>query len=97
MSQISSPLQQLRLPPVTPRPWRFRDFPILAWWAPPGTASEADFWTYKDAGFTLCTVNSDADYARALEMAARVRLPVMAYRQCQGFSGTKPDKAPDFT
>lgn len=79
------PLQQLQLPPVERRPWRFRKFPIIAWWGPPGTASLVDFQNYKDAGFNLYAANPDTGYEQALRFAAQIDLPVMAYRRTQGF------------
>jgi hypothetical protein len=88
-------LQALTLPRVYRRPWRFRKFPIIAWWGPPGTATLRDFRAYKDAGFTLYAANPDTGYEPAMEMAARVDIPVMAYRQVQGFG--LPARPADYT
>ena len=52
-------LEALMLPRVVRRPWRFRRFPIIGWWGPPGTAKLADFRAYKDAGFTIYAANPD--------------------------------------
>jgi hypothetical protein len=94
MSAFNEPgaLESLHLPRVIRRPWRFRKFPIIAWWGPPGTAKLAGFRAYRDAGFTLYAANPDTGYAQAVEMAARAGLPVMAYRQAQGF-GLPPEPA----
>lgn len=78
-------LERLELPPVTRQPWRFEKFPIIAWWGPPGTASRRDFENYKNAGFNLYAANPDTGYERAVDLAGRVGLKVMAYRQLQGF------------
>ena len=78
-------LQKLQLPPVAKKPWRFKKFPIIGWWGPPGTARLEDFQNYKDAGFTIYAANPDTGYDRALDLAARTGLSVMAYRQPQGF------------
>ncbi len=88
-------LENLQLPGVVKQPWRFRKFPIIAWWGPPGTARAEDFRAYKEAGFTLYAANPDAGYERALQLAAQAGLPVMAYRQVQGF-GLPPEPA-DFS
>lgn len=78
-------LPQLQLPPVAKKPWRFKKFPIIAWWGPPGTARLEDFQAYKEAGFTLYAANPDTGYEQAMEFAQRTGLSVMAYRQRQGF------------
>lgn len=88
-------LQDLQLPAVAKQPWRFRKFPIIAWWGPPGTARAEDFRGYEEAGFTLYAANPDSGYNRALQLAAQAGLPVMAYRQAQGF-GLPPQPA-DFS
>ncbi|HTL29898.1 MAG TPA: hypothetical protein VL282_11780 [Tepidisphaeraceae bacterium] len=54
------PITQLNLPKVEAQPWRFKEFPIVAWWSPPGTATDEDFRAYKDCGFTLYLANPDA-------------------------------------
>src|SRR5262249_6697192 len=48
------------------RPWRFKEFPIIAWWGPPGTAGQEAFETYRDAGFTLHATNPDEGFDQAL-------------------------------
>jgi hypothetical protein len=97
MTQPAPPksLADLRLPPVPRAPWRFREFPIIAWWGPPGTAPVSDFQNYRDAGFTLYAANPDTGYDDAMEKAARVGLKLLAYRTPQGFG--LPAKAADFT
>jgi hypothetical protein len=94
-SQQAAPLEAVRLPRVVRRPWRFQGFPIIGWWGPPGTAKLEDFRAYKDAGFTVYAANPDTGYDSAMEMAARAGLPVMAYRQPQGFG--LPPKPTDYT
>ena len=91
----AEPLENLKLPPVARRPWRFRQFPIIAWWGPPGTARRQDFQAYKEAGFTLYAANPDEGYERAMELARQSGLSVMAYRRAQGF-GLPPAPA-DFS
>jgi hypothetical protein len=76
----------LQLPPVQREPWRFKNFPILAWWGPPGTATLEDFKRYKDAGFTLYAANPDAGFNRAMRFARQAGLDVMPFRQGQGFA-----------
>lgn len=88
-------LQSLQLPAVAKRSWRFKKFPIIAWWGPPGTARLEDFQAYKNAGFTLYAANPDTAYERALDLARRTGLSVMAYRQPQGFG--LPPQAADFS
>lgn len=78
-------LESLTLPPVVRRPWRFRKFPIIAWWGPPGTAKPDDFRAYRDAGFNLYAANPDTGYEQAMEKAAHAGLSIMPYRQPQGF------------
>jgi hypothetical protein len=92
---VDGPLAQLQLPAVPRKPWRFKQFPIIAWWGPPGTARREDFQAYKDAGFTLYAANPDTGYEQALEHAAHTGLKVMAYRQAQGFG--LPPKPADYT
>ncbi len=87
-------LSTLQLPPVVKKPWRFKKFPIIGWWGPPGTARLDDFQAYKDAGFTLYAANPDSGYDRALDFAAQAGLSVMAYRQPQGFG--LPPQTVDF-
>ncbi len=87
-------LSKLQLPPVAKKPWRFKKFPIIAWWGPPGNARIEDFEAYKDAGFTLYAANPDSGYDRALDFATRTGLSVMAYRKPQGFG--LPPQAVDF-
>ena len=97
MTQTTPPksLADLRLPPGPHAPWRFREFPIIAWWGPPGTAGVSDFQNYRDAGFTLYAANPDSGYDGAVEKATRVGLKLLAYRTPQGFG--LPAKATDFT
>src|SRR5688500_4313124 len=78
-------LDDLKLPPAPAQPWRFREFPIIAWWGPPGTATAEDFKRYKDAGFTLYAANPDTGYASVVPMARDAGLKVMAFRTLQGF------------
>jgi len=78
-------LKDLNLPPVEKQPWRFEGFPILAWWAPPGTASFEDFKNYKDAGFTIYPANPDEGFEKSLELAAQAGLMIMPFRSFQGF------------
>lgn len=92
---MAEPLQKLKLPFVKVKPWRFRKFPIIAWWGPPGTASFQDFLNYKDAGFTLYAANPDTGFEQSLNFAEQAGLGVMAYRQVQGF--VLPPKSVDFS
>ncbi len=79
-------LLDLRLSPIEKKDWRFDQFPILAWWCPPGTATLEDFKRYKDAGFTLYVANPDDGFEKALEYAREAGLDVMAFRKKQGFA-----------
>lgn len=78
-------LMNLALPPVKQKPWIFKEFPILAWWAPPGTANFSDFKMYKEAGFTLYPANPDTGYERSIELAKQAGLKILAFRTMQGF------------
>jgi hypothetical protein len=89
-----SPLSTLDLPPVEKQPWRFTEFPIIAWWAPPGNASIEDFAAYREAGFNIHPLNRDTGFWDALEKAEKVGLKVMPYRSHQGF--VLEDQAIDF-
>lgn len=75
----------LELPAVRREPWCFTKFPIIAWWGPPGTATLKDFNRYKDAGFTLYAANPDTGFDRAMRLAKRADLDVMAFKRGQGF------------
>ena len=86
-------LDDLKLPAVEKKPWAFKRFPIMAWWCPPGTATLADVRRYKAAGFNLYCANPDAGFARALNYARQAGLPVLAWREPQGF-GLPPLPAP---
>jgi hypothetical protein len=68
------------------RPWRFREFPIIAWWGPPGSAGRQAFETYRDAGFTLHATNPDEGFAQALAYVEAVGLRSMPFRTAQGFA-----------
>lgn len=73
------------LPPVEARPWKFQQFPILAWWGPPGAAGREAFEAYRDAGFNLYLANPDSGYEAAMEQVRGVGLKAMPYRTLQGF------------
>jgi hypothetical protein len=68
------------------RPWRFTEFPIIAWWGPPGTAGREAFEAYRDAGFTLHATNPDEGFAEALAHVEAVGLQAMVFRTAQGFA-----------
>jgi hypothetical protein len=68
------------------RPWRFKEFPIIAWWGPPGIAGQQAFETYRDAGFTLHATNPDAGFVQALAHVEAVGLRSMTFRTAQGFT-----------
>ena len=82
---LAPPYDSLNLPAIPPTPWRFTGFPIIAWWGPPGTATQQDFQNYKDAGFTLHATNSDTGYFQALDFCDAVGLQSMSFQQTQGF------------
>jgi len=84
-------LKDLNLPPAEKKPWMFKGFPILAWWAPPGTARFEDFKNYKDAGFTLYPAHPDMSFEKSLEFAARAGLKIMPFRSFQGFNMQRKD------
>jgi len=84
-------LRSLKLPEVQRKPWKFDQFPILAWWGPPGTRSREDFQRYKDAGFTLYVANPDIGYDGAMQHARAVGLPCMVFRLWQGFALPRMD------
>ena len=73
-------LDQLRLPPVAQVPWQFQEFPIAAWWGPPGTATREDFQNYKDAGFNLHATNLDTGFDQALIFIENVGLHSLTLR-----------------
>lgn len=85
-AQGAGELEELKLPPAERKPWRFEEFPILAWWAPPGTASLGDFIAYREAGFNLHPLNPDAAFGEGLEKIERAGLKAMVFRKAQGFS-----------
>jgi hypothetical protein len=78
-------LDALSLPECQIRPWRFRSFPILAWWPPPGNAKQVDFDAYRDAGFTLYPLNPDSGQREAYSKARAAGLAIMGFRTAQGF------------
>ena len=78
-------LSSLTLPDAPKKPWRFSGFPISAWWGPPGTATQADFQAYKDAGFTLHATNMDTGFDQALLYVEAVGLKSLTLRQGGGF------------
>lgn len=84
----SSGLWDLSLPSAAPGRWRFTEFPIVAWWAPPGTARREDFERYRDAGFTLHATNPDEGFQRALDHVEAVGLRSLVFREHQGFGLT---------
>jgi hypothetical protein len=84
-------LESISLPPVKKAPWRFKQFPILAWWGPPGAASLQDFENYRDAGFSIYPLNPDEGFYQALEKATSAGLAVMPFRKKQGFGVGKED------
>ena len=90
------PSLELNLPPVETKPWRFKEFPILGWWGPPGTASVDAFRDYKAAGFTLYCANSDVGYHDALAKAREAGIAVMTFRDKQGFELDAPQTPIDF-
>src|SRR5690606_13852145 len=57
-----------------------------AWWCPPGGASIQDFENYRDAGFSIYVVNPDEGFFDAMDKATSVGLPIMPFRNKQGFS-----------
>lgn len=73
------------LPPIRAEPWKFEQFPIIAWWGPPGSARREDFQAYKEAGFNLYLLNPDANYAAAMEHLRTAGLKAMVSRSLQGF------------
>jgi hypothetical protein len=95
------PITQLNLPKVEAQPWRFKEFPIVAWWSPPGTASDEDFRAYKDCGFTLYLANPDAGFPDALVKAKRAGMKILCMRLAGGFglpalkNPTLPENDPD--
>jgi hypothetical protein len=88
-------LGQLDLPPVQPAPWKFEQFPIIAWWGPPGTAGRAAFEAYQAAGFTLHATNPDEGFDQAMQHLRAIGMKSIAFRQPQGFM--LPDREVDYT
>lgn len=78
-------LDEVELPAVERAPWRFTGFPILGWWAPPGTASLDDFIAYREAGFTLHPLNPDTGFWQGLEKIEKAGLQALVFRKAQGF------------
>lgn len=85
-SDRSSSLKALELPDFPDEAWRFRGFPILGWWPPPGTATLEDFLLYKEAGFTIYPANPDQGFERSIDLAETAGLPVIAWRSYQRFT-----------
>lgn len=84
-------LQQFNLPPVPKVPWRFKQFPILAWWGPPDSATLQDFINYRDAGVNIYLANPDAGFDAAMEKATSVGLAIMPSRDKLGFNVKRGD------
>jgi len=78
-------LRSLELPTFEHEEWRFKGFPILAWWPPPGTATTRDFLLYKEAGFTIYPVNPDVGFDNSVRLAEQVGLPILIWRSYQDF------------
>src|SRR5690606_24685696 len=70
-------LEALSLPVVTKAPWRFTEFPLLAWWAPPGSEPAPAFEDYRDAGFNIYPLNPDKHFEDGLVKAADAGLSIM--------------------
>jgi hypothetical protein len=87
-------LERLERGQVERQPWQFSQFPILAWRAPPGTATLDDFKAYKEAGFNLHPTNPDDGFHRALDFISETGLYAMPFRQCRDFG--LPAAAIDF-
>ena len=81
-------LDELQLPSVEKKAWRFKEFPVLAWWPPPGTATIEDFRAYKEAGFTIYPANPDIGFEQSIKFADEVELPIVVWRKYQGFAST---------
>jgi len=82
-------LRDLKLPPVEKRAWRFKGFPIVAWWPPPGTATLEDFKAYKEAGFTIYPANPDSGFENSVKLAEQAGIPIMAWRSYMNFRTPK--------
>ena len=78
-------ISSFKLPPVKKAPWRFKKFPLIAWWGPPGTAPQKAFDDYRDAGFNLYLANSDIGTSQALEKAKAAGLAIMGFPGGGGF------------
>lgn len=74
-------LEKLVLPSGSPEPWRFTDFPILAWLAPPASASPEDFRAYREAGFNLHPTHPDDGFHQALDRLSQAGLYSIPFRQ----------------
>ena len=85
-SDLSSSLNGIELPDFPDEAWRFKGFPILAWWPPPGTATLEDFLLYKEAGFTIYPANPDRGFESSIDLAETAGLPIVAWRSYQRFS-----------
>jgi hypothetical protein len=83
--QEATSLAELNLPRVQKEQWKFKGFPIMAWWPPSGTKTLKDFQRYKEAGFTIYPANPDAGFDNAIKLAEQVGLAVMPWRTRQGF------------
>src|SRR5690349_12988712 len=83
-------LESINLPPVQKAPWRFKKFPILAWWGPPGSASLKDFENYRDSGINIYLANPDTEFDAAMEKATSAGLAIMPFRKKQGFGLKDP-------
>lgn len=79
-------LDDITYPPPPKAEWRFKQFPILAFWAVPGSATLTDFKNYRDAGFNIYTLNPDRDFYDGLEKATSAGLAIMPFIKKQGFN-----------
>lgn len=85
VANATETLSEIKLPPVPKAPWRFTQFPITAWWGPPGTARQADFDAFRDAGFNIYLANPDVGFYDSIDKATSAGLSIMPFRKKQGF------------
>ncbi len=107
-SGVDERLDELKLPAVEIKDWKFKEFPIAAWWPPPGDATIEDFKKYKEAGFTIYAAIPNIGFEGAIDKAERTGLAVLTSKGVSltdaennkaviigSITGDEPRKEPD--